>query len=128
MPPVSSRTKIRSTPSRRSGFRLEAPRSAGCTLTGRRFAYTPSSLRSRLWAADGAEQHRVGIQAARERGGRQRIAELIDGGAPEWCLLKRELMAVASRAGLQHAQRLGDHLRTDAIAREYGNASLHDAF
>src|SRR5205809_209143 len=36
----------RSTPVRRSGLRGEQNASAGCTITGRRLAYTPSSARS----------------------------------------------------------------------------------
>ena len=47
MPPVSSRTNTRSTPSRISGLSTEASRSAGCSLMGRRLAYTPSSRRRR---------------------------------------------------------------------------------
>ena len=42
---MSSRTKRTSTPSTRSSLRGDAPASAGCTRTGRRFAKSPSARR-----------------------------------------------------------------------------------
>ena len=82
MPPVSSRTTSRSTPAIRSSRSGLASISAAIGLTGRRFAYRPSPLRSPsrpcsgrgasgsvrvpLRPADGAEQHGVGVAAGGE--------------------------------------------------------------
>src|SRR5579884_163589 len=53
MPPVSSRTIIRSSPATRSRFRLEASASASNTTAGRRLANRSISLRSRNRPASG---------------------------------------------------------------------------
>src|SRR6187402_1117644 len=114
MPPVSSRTNTRSTPRTTSAFNVVESARAGCTATGRRLAYTPSSLRSRSRPVSG----RSFASGADHFG--QPIAMVVDGYAAEIPFRQRELMSEKLRHLLQRAHAFACDFRTNAIAPEDG--------
>src|SRR6185312_1871338 len=76
-----------------------------------------------LWAADGAEEHRVGAAARLERLGRERVSGRVDRGAADQPLLDLDL----DRQQLEDAHRLGGHLRADPVAGETDDPRAHAA-
>jgi hypothetical protein len=55
----------------------------------------------------------------------QTVAELVDGDTTEGQLLKHELVLMLHSHRAQHAQGLGNDLRTDSVASEHGDMRLH---
>ena len=136
MPPVSSRTTTRSTPSSTSRRSGEEATSSGTVHTGRRLATDAEALAEPeqrllrpdrragivpLRPADGAEQDGVGRPRARQLGGGQRLARRVDGGTADdpGGELEREPVSGCDR--LQNGDRLRRHLGTDAVAGEDGD-------
>ena len=113
MPPVSSRTKTRSTPRSTSGLSGAASSSSGTTRTGRRLANRSSPLRRPssacsgrtlargivpLRSADGAEQHRVARLRQVQRAVGQRRMEGVDRRTADDGFGERQLEVKALRA------------------------------
>ena len=80
-----------------------------------------------LRSTDSAEHHRVGLLADDQRLGGQRVAVRVDRAAADRVLTEFEIVTLERGDVTQHADRGGGDFRTDAIARQYGDARLHAA-
>ena len=80
-------------------------------------------------SAHSGKQHGIGGFRGLERGGRQRVAHRVDGGAADKRLLAVEARVVFRADGVEDLHALRDDLRADAIARQQADVVLlrHDA-
>jgi hypothetical protein len=75
--------------------------------------------------ADGAEQNRIAALDELERVGRQRMTGGLVTGTADRRFCELELQLEIAAQTLQHLHRLGDDLRSDAIAGEHCNLVRH---
>jgi hypothetical protein len=80
-----------------------------------------------LGAAHGAQQDGVRRLARLDRVGRERVARLVDGDAPQQCLAVRELVVERGGHGVEHQAGCADDLGADAVAGEGCDLGLHDS-
>ena len=80
-----------------------------------------------LRASHRSEQDGVAGAGALERLPGQRLSAGVDGLSADRRALDLEVRASASRQGFQDLHRLGDDLRTDAVAGQHQNLSAHVA-
>ena len=74
---------------------------------------------------DRPEQHRVGAFRGGERVIGQRIAGGVDGGAADQLFLEAEAVAITGRDGAQDVDRRGGDFRSDAVAGQDDDVSVH---
>ncbi len=87
---------------------------------------TYAGLRSRpARAADGPEQHRIGLPAGAQGGRWQRVAVAVDGRTAEGQLGELELVPEAGPEGPEHPHALGNDFRPDPVTGQHRDAGLH---
>ena len=80
-----------------------------------------------LRATDRAQQHRIGALAGVERGGRQRLAERVDGDAADRMLLELEFVAAVFGDRFQNGDGHCGDFGADAVAGQGDDIRLHAA-